>query len=70
MSETEVERGRKLENMRLCKKRRVLAEVLTRLLGWQTALGQAEGLAVGKQLCLACERQGTFSATPLHATQM
>lgn len=52
MSETEVERGRKLENMRLGKKRR-LAEVLARLLGWQTAPGQAERRAVGKELCLA-----------------
>lgn len=60
MSETEVERGRKLENMRLGKKRRVLAEVLARLLGWQTAPGQAERLAVGKELCLACGQQGGF----------
>lgn len=53
--------------MRPCKKRR---EVLTRLLGWRAAPGQAEGLAVGKQLRLAWEQQGAFSATPLHATQM
>lgn len=56
MRETEVERGRKLENMRLGKKRRVLA----RLLGWQTEPGQAQRLAVGKELGLACGQQGGF----------
>lgn len=68
MSGTEVERGRKLENMRLGKKRRVLA----RLLGWQTALGQAGRLAVGKELCwlVFSGGGGGVSATPLHATQM
>lgn len=58
MSETEVERGRKLENMRLGKKRRVLAEVLARLLGWQTALGQAGRLAVRKELCWLVDSRG------------
>lgn len=51
-SETEVERGGKLENM-CCERSRVLTEVLTGLLGWQEAASQAEGLAVGKELCLA-----------------
>lgn len=52
------ERGRKLENMRLWKKRGVLTEVLTRLLGWQEAVSQAKGLAVGKELSLARWQQG------------
>lgn len=51
-SETEIERGRKLENMRLWKEREVLTEMLTRLLGWQTAVSQAKGLVTEKELCL------------------
>lgn len=44
--------------MRLWKRRGVLTEVLTRLLGWQKAVSQAEGLSVGKELCLACWQPG------------
>lgn len=44
--------------MRLGKKRRVLAEVLARLLGWQTAPGQAGRLAVRKELCWLVDSRG------------
>lgn len=46
------DRGVRLENTRLCKRRGVLTEVLTRLSGWQAAVSQ-ERLAVGKELYLA-----------------
>lgn len=68
MRETEVERGRKLENMRLSKKRRVLSEVPARLPGWQTALGQAGGAGVGKQLLNS--RGGVSVPRLIHGAQM